>query len=148
MDVKTKLNAHGMWRHQYHIVWIPKFRRKVLKLGVKTYVGRGIDEITNYHPELEIIQYNIQLDHVHLIIEIPSKYAVSTIVGKIKQNSSRKIKERFPWLSKVYKPGEFWSPGYFSSTVGLNETQIKKYVEFQEKVDKNQLKLQLELLKL
>ena len=120
----------------------------MLKLGVKTYVGRGIDEITNYHPELEIIQYNIQLDHVHLIIEIPPKYAVSTIVGKIKQNSSRKIKERFPWLSKVYKPGEFWSPGYFSSTVGLNETQIKKYVEFQEKVDKNQLKLQLELLKL
>jgi len=71
---------------------------------------------------------------------------VATIVGKIKQNSSRKIRERFDWLKKVYKPGVFWSPGYFSSTVGLDEAQIARYVEFQEKVDKNQL--QMELFKL
>ena len=144
--MKIKLSAHGAWRHQYHIVWIPKYRREVLIRGVKTYVGRGIDEIVVYHPEIEIMQYNIQVDHVHLVIEIPPKYSVATIVGKIKQNSSRKIREKFAWLQKVYKPGVFWSPGYFSSTVGVNEAQIKRYVQFQEKVDKNQL--QMEIFKL
>ena len=141
--MKIKLSAHGAWRHQYHIVWIPKYRREVLIRGVKTYVGRGIDEIVVYHPEIEIMQYNIQVDHVHLVIEIPPKYSVATIVGKIKQNSSRKIRERFEWLQKVYKPGVFWSPGYFSSTVGVNEAQIKRYVQFQEKVDKNQLEMEM-----
>ena len=141
--MKIKLSAHGAWRHQYHIVWIPKYRREVLIRGVKTYVGRGIDEIVVYHPEIEIMQYNIQVDHVHLVIEIPPKYSVATIVGKIKQNSSRKIRERFEWLQKVYKPGVFWSPGYFSSTVGVNEAQIKRYVQFQEKVDKNQLEMEI-----
>jgi putative transposase len=143
--VRIKLSAHGSWKHQYHIVWIPKYRRKVLIYGVKTYTARGIDEIIHYHPEIEIIKYNIQVDHVHLIIEIPPKITVASIVGKIKQNTSRKIKQSFPWLKKVYKPGVFWSPGYFSSTVGLNEEQIKKYVEFQEKIDKNQFQLTFEL---
>ena len=81
-----------------------------------------------------------------MIAEIPPKYSVANIIGKIKQNSSRNIRKRFDWLEKVYKPGVFWSPGYFSSTVGLDEAQISRYVEFQEKVDKNQL--QLELFKL
>ena len=141
--MKVKLNAHGSYRHQYHIVWIPKYRYKVLKSGVKTYVSRGIEEIVKYHPEIEIIKYNIQIDHVHLIIDIPPKLTVSTVVGKIKQNSSRKIRERFEWLGKVYKPGVFWSPGYFSSTVGLNEAEIANYVEFQEKVDLNQYEVEL-----
>jgi putative transposase len=144
--VKIKLSAHGAWRHQYHIVWIPKYRKEILIRGVKTYVERGIDEIEEYHPEVEVKQYNIQTDHVHLVIEIPPKYSVATIVGKIKQNSSRKIRKRFAWLDKVYKPGIFWSPGYFSSTVGLNEAQIRRYVQYQEKVDKEQL--QMELFKL
>ena len=141
--MRIKLSTHGSWRHRYHIAWIPKYRREVLIREVKTYVSRGIDEIVVYHPEIEIIQYNIQTDHVHLAIEIPPKYSVATIMGKIKQNSSRKIRERFEWLGKVYKPGVFWSPGYFSSTVGLNEEQIRRYVQFQEKVDKDQFQREL-----
>ena len=141
--MRIKLSAHGAWRHQYHIVWIPKYRREVLIRGVKTYVERGIDEITNYHPEVEIVKYNVQVDHVHIICEIPPKYQVAAIVGKMKQNSSRKIRDRFAWLSKVYKPGVFWSPGYFSSTIGLNEKQIREYVQFQEKVDNNQFQITL-----
>lgn len=125
--MRIKLSSHGSYKHQYHIVWIPKYRRKVLKLGVKTYVSRGIDEITHFHPEIEIIKYNIQIDHVHLIIDIPPKLNVSSIVGKIKQNSSRKIRDRFEWLDKVYKKGVFWSPGYFSSTIDPREGQVEKH---------------------
>ena len=114
-----------------------------MKSGVKTYVGRGIEEITAYYPEVEVTKYNIQLDHVHLIIDIPPKYGVAKIIGKIKQNTSRKIKGRFKWVEKVYGPGVFWSPGYFSSTIGLNEKQILRYVEYQEKVDCGQYELGL-----
>lgn len=114
-----------------------------MKLGVKTYVGRGIEEITKYYPEVEVIKYSIQVDHIHLVIDIPPKYAVATIVGKIKQNTSRKIKGRFKWVEKVYRPGVFWSPGYFSSTIGINEKQILRYVEYQEKVDCGQCELEL-----
>lgn len=141
--MKVKLNTHGSYKHQYHIVWIPKYRRRVLIKGVKTYVERGIKEIMEYHPEIEIGEYNVRIDHVHLIIDIPPKYSVATIVGKIKQNSSRKIRERFDWLNKVYKPGVFWSPGYFSSTVGLNEAQIQKYVRFQEMVDNQKYQIEM-----
>jgi len=141
--MKIKLSAHGAYRHQYHVIWIPKYRRKVLKTGVKTYVERGIEEISKYHPEIVIESHNVQIDHVHLVIEIPPKYAVATIIGKIKQNSSRKIMQRFEWLKEVYKNGAFWSIGYFSSTVGLDEETIKKYVEYQEKVDKGEYQLSL-----
>jgi putative transposase len=141
--MEIKLSAHSAYRHQYHVVWIPKYRRRVLKRGVKTYVERGLCEIDRYHPDVLIQQYNVREDHVHVVIEIPPKYAVASIIGKLKQNSSRKIRERFEWLDKVYERGVFWSPGYFSSTIGLNEEQIRKYVEFQEKADKGGHQLNL-----
>ncbi len=75
---------------------------------------------------------------------IPPKYAVSAIVGKIKANTSREIRQRVPWIKKVYWRNEFWSVGFCSSTVGVDEAVIKRYVEFQKKVDKGQLKLQLD----
>jgi putative transposase len=70
---------------------------------------------------------------------IPPKYAVSAIVGKIKANTSREMRQRFPWIKKLYWQNEFWSVGFFSSTVGVNEDVIKRYVEFQETVDTGKL---------
>ena len=74
--------------------------------------------------------YSIQNDHVHLIIIIPRKYSVSRIIGKIKANTSRELKDRIEEVRKIYCGNEFWSPGFFSSTVGINEEAIKRYVEF------------------
>ena len=135
--MEVKLSGHGAYRHQYHIVWIPKYRRRVLKNGLKVEVEKYIREISEYHPDVKIIEMNIQVDHVHLIMEIPPRYAVAAIVGKMKQNSSRKSSK------KLGKEGVFWSPGYFSSTVGLDEEAIKKYVRFQEKVDTGEHQLKL-----
>ena len=101
--------------------------------------------IREYHPDVEVEQFSIQPDHVHVVVVIPLKYAVSAIVGKIKANTSRDIRQRFPWIKKVYWRNEFWSVGFFSSTVGIDEAVIKRYVEFQEKVDTEQLTLQLDL---
>lgn len=139
--MEIRQSAHGAYHHQYHIVWIPKYRKRILKGDLKQFVEQRLRDISTYHPEVEIEKYSIQLDHVHLIIVIPPKYAVSAIVGKIKANTSRAIRKEFEWIKKIYWQNEFWSPGFFSSTVGINEAIIQRYVEFQEKIDKEQLKL-------
>ncbi|MGE4094461.1 MAG: IS200/IS605 family transposase, partial [Candidatus Binatia bacterium] len=97
--------------------------------------------IQQFHPDVIVEKFSSQTDHVHLIIVIPPKYAVSAIIGKLKANTSREVRTRFPWLKKVYWRNEFWSVGFFSSTVGINEDVIKRYVEFQEKVDRGQVQL-------
>ena len=139
----VRLSAHGAYMHLYHIVWIPKYRRKVLRGEVKTYINERLREIEEHVPDVQIYRLNIQIDHVHLIITIPPKHAVSTIVGKMKQNSSREVREKFPAIKKLYWKPEFWSPGFFSSTIGLNEETIRKYVEFQEKQDKGLIQMKL-----
>ncbi len=139
--MEIRLSAHGAYHHQYHIVWIPKYRRRILRGKLKEYIEEKLFDIQKYHPEVEIEKYSIQLDHIHLVIIIPPKYSVSEIVGKIKANTSREIRKRFNWVRKIYRRKVFWSPGFFSSTVGINEEVIKRYVEFQEKVDKEQIQL-------
>lgn len=125
-------------------MWIPKYRKRVLKGDLKALLAKRLGESQEYHPDSEVEPFSIQADHVHLVVVIPPQYAVSAIVGKIKANTSREIRQRFPWVKKVSWRNEFWSVGFFSSTVGIDEAVIKRYVEFQEKVDTGQLKLQLE----
>ena len=137
--MEIRCSAHGAFHHQYHIVWIPKYRKRVLKGELKKFIEGHLFEIQNYHPDIEIEKYSIREDHVHLIIIIPPRYSVSGIVGKIKTNTSREVRKRFSWVRKIYWRDEFWSRGFFSSTVGINEEVIRRYVEFQEKIDKGQM---------
>jgi len=139
--MKIKLSAHGAYHHQYHVVWIPKYRKKVLKGALKQSLEKGLFDIERFHPDIEIETWGIQVDHIHLVIVISPKYAVSAIVGKIKAHTSREMRQRFPWIKKRYWRNELWSVGLFSSTVGVNEDVIKRYVEFQEKVDTGKLQL-------
>ena len=139
--MKIRLSAHGAYHHQYHVVWIPKFRKKILKGSLKEFVEKRLFDIQEFHPDVEIEKYSIQKDHIHLVIVIPPRYSVSSIVGKIKANTSREIRKHFEWIKEIYWRREFWSPGFFSSTVGINEEVIKRYVEFQEKADKGQIQL-------
>ena len=95
-------------------------------------------------PGCEIIEQNIQVDHIHMVIVIPPKYAVSDVIGEMKQYTASKIREKFAWLEKVYwKERVLWSPGYFVSTVGLDEKQITEYVRWQSHQDSGQTKLEL-----
>jgi len=142
--MKIRLSAHGAYRHQYHVVWIPKYRQRILKGELKTFIEQRLFDIHPYPPDIEIEKYSIQDDHLHIVIIIPPKYSVSSIIGKIKANTSREIRKHFKWIRKTYRRNEFWSPGFFSSTVGIDEEVIKRYVEFQEKMDKGQLQLSLD----
>ena len=90
------------------------------------------------------MERNVQIDHVHMVLSFPPKYSIATVVGIIKQNTGRALKEKFDFLKRAYvrHPG-IWSVGYFVSTVGLDEEMIKKYVRYQEKEDAGQAKLVL-----
>ena len=135
--------AHAVYKTQYHIVWITRYRRKILVKGVKEYLKIKLLEIRKYYPEWEYLEIGIDLDHVHLYMVIPPKYAVSKVVETIKSNTSKALKIKFAFLKKVYWDDQgIWAKGYFVSTVGINEKIIKEYVKMQEKEDTGQAELE------
>ncbi|MEW6585809.1 MAG: IS200/IS605 family transposase [Nitrospirota bacterium] len=142
--MENRLSGHGVYRTEYHVVWIPKYRRRILNSGVVKYLEKLWPKIMHGMPGVEMIQQNIQADHIHTIIIIPPKYSVSEVIGRIKGQSASRLRKKFKWLEKVYwKENVVWSPGYFVSTIGLNEEQIIKYVKWQESQDSGQAKLVL-----
>jgi len=142
--MEVRLSAHGAYQHQYHVVWIPKYRRRILRGAIKLFVQEQLPQIQQDHPDVEVQQWSLQIDHIHMVLVIPPKYAVSSIVGKMKANLSRQLRLRYPELKRTYWGAVLWSPGFFSSTVGLNEAVIRRYVEHQERIDKGQIQLEFE----
>ena len=134
MDIR--LSGHGVYRTEYHIVWIPKYRRRILNPGVKAYLEKLFPKVLMTMPGCDIVEYNMQDDHVHMVMIIPPKYAVSDVIGRIKGMTSSYMRKKFNWLKKVYwKENIIWSPGYFVSTVGIDEDKILKYVQWQRNQD-------------
>lgn len=140
--MEMRRQAHAVFRCEYHIVFIPRFRYKVLVEGVDKYLEIKLEEVRKYYPEFEYLEKNVQPDHVHLVMSFPPKYSVAEVVGIIKQNTGRELKLKFDFLKKRYwGRGGMWSVGYFVSTVGLDETMIRNYVRYQEKEDVGQAQL-------
>ena len=133
-----KLN-HSTYQHQYHIVWCTKYRRKILKPYVLVELKRSFYATVKKYPTLWIEEMNTDEDHIHIQIEIAPNTTVSDAVSKLKSASSRHIRQRFKFIREIYieKDG-IWSVGYFSSTVGLNEEQVRRYIEWQGKKEKPQ----------
>ncbi len=95
-------------------------------------------------PGCEIVKYSIQPDHIHMVMIIPPKYAVSAVIGKIKGMTSSQLRKKFRWMKLRYsRENVVWSPGYFVSTVGVDEARILRYVEYQGRQDEGQAKLEL-----
>lgn len=130
---------HSTYQHQYHIVWGTKGRRKYLKPYVKVELLASLYATIKKYPTLYLLTVNTDNDHVHIQIEIPPNIAVSDAVQKLKSNASLHLQKKFKFIREMYldKDG-IWGVGYFSSTIGLNENQIKKYIEFQGKQEKPQ----------
>ena len=140
--MENRLSGHSVYRTQYHVVWIPKYRRRILNPGLTCYLQKIFPKILRQMPGVEIEEQNIRVDHIHSIMIIPPKYAVSSVVGRIKGQSSSMMRKKFDWLKKVYwKENIVWSPGYFVSTVGLDEEQIKRYVKWQSDQDSGRAQL-------
>ena len=136
--MKIRNLCHSCYQHQYHIVWGTKYRRKYLKDYVKFELEKNLKEILKEYPTLDLVMINTNQDHVHLQIEISPDISVAAVVRILKSKSSFAIKKKFKFIREIYLDGSIWSVGYFSSTVGLNEKTISKYIEWQGKQDSPQ----------
>lgn len=123
---------HSTYKLQYHLVWGTKYRKKWLKEYVKEELLNSFYETVKKYPTLWIAAVNTDEDHIHMQIEIPPNIAVSDAVQKLKSRSSFHLRKKFKFIREMYieKDG-IWSVGYFVSSVGLNEEQVKRYIEWQ-----------------
>ncbi|MGB4405843.1 MAG: IS200/IS605 family transposase [Sphaerochaeta sp.] len=120
----------------YHIVWIPKYRKKVLYGECRTEMKAILRQLLEMK-KIEIVEGAMCSDHVHLSIHIPPKYAVAEIMGFLKGKSALMMFDRHPeWRRRTGRDRSFWARGYYVSTIGLNEEVIKKYIQNQEDSDR------------
>ncbi len=134
MANKTDSLAHTKWMCKYHIVFAPKYRRKVIYHQIRKDIGQIMQELCKYKG-VEIIEGHMMPDHIHMLLSIPPKYSVSSVMGYLKGKSALMIFERHANLKYKYGNRHFWCEGYYVSTVGLNEETIKKYIAEQEQRD-------------
>ncbi|MCL4164031.1 UNVERIFIED_CONTAM: hypothetical protein GTU68_027705 [Idotea baltica] len=129
---RFKKLSHSIYECKYHVVFCPKYRYKILEGEVGKYVERLLYRLVEQKDKVEIIELNVQVDHVHMVIEIPPKYQVSEIMGYLKGKVAIRVFEKYKTIGKQYWGRHFWSRGYCVSTVGLDEEKIVKYVKWQE----------------
>ena len=142
--METRRQAHCVFRCMYHIVWIPRYRCKILVNNVPEYLIIKLNEVRKLYPEIEFIEQNIRPDHVHLVLSFPPKYSIAKVVQLLKQNTGKAMRDKFEFINNLYKgQSGIWSVGYFASTVGLDENMILNYVRYQAKEDSGQAKLDL-----
>ena len=135
--------SHAIWHCQYHLVWVPKYRYRILKEDVKDEVNRCV-RVFSEQKGCAIVEKNIQPDHVHLIVMIPPKISVSDYMGVIKGRTAIRVFKQFPYLrQRPYWGNHFWAPGYCVDTVGLDAEMIRKYVQYQEVREKREEQLRL-----
>ena len=127
--------AHAVWQCKYHVVWCPKYRYQILRGELGKTVRDIIRQLCEWK-KIEILEGNIQIDHIHLVLEIPPKYSISEAVGFLKGKSAIKLFDFHLELKRRYWGRHFWAKGYCVSTVGLDEAQIRNYVRYQIHKDK------------
>jgi len=133
MTDERSLN-HSVWECKYHIVWIPKCRRKRLYGQIAKYLGEIFHELAG-HKESRIEEGHLCPDHVHMLIAIPPKYSVAQVVGYIKGKSAIAIARNHGGRKRNYTGESFWARGYYVSTVGRDEAAIRRYISKQEAED-------------
>ena len=134
-------SSHVLWHCQYHIVWTPKYRYRVLKgnMGRDVY---GAVMIYCEQQGCEVVELNVQVDHVHLLVKIPPKLSVSKLVGVLKGRTAIRLFNKYPHLrKKPFWGNHFWAKGYCVDTVGVDSEMIRKYVKYQQKQEELQQQL-------
>jgi putative transposase len=135
---KYRKLSHVVYKCDYHIVWTPKYRYRVLFGEVKSLVEKDLSMLCEWKG-IDIIEMNVQIDHIHLLCSIPPKVSVSDLLGTLKGKLAIKLFKSYPHLKqKPYWGNHFWSRGYFVTTVGVDEDIIKRYVKYQEGEDKKE----------
>ncbi|HEU19477.1 MAG TPA: IS200/IS605 family transposase [Deltaproteobacteria bacterium] len=126
---------HTTWECKYHVIWIPKCRRKAIYEQLRQYLGSTFRDLATQR-ESKVLEGHLRSDHVHMLISIPPKYAVAQVIGFIKGESAIHIARNFMGHRKNFTGQHFWARGYYVSTVGQNETTIREYIKRQEQEDR------------
>ena len=126
--------AHTKWNCKYHVVFAPKYRRKVFYKEKRVEIGKILRMLCEWK-SVRIIEAEVCPDHIHMLVEIPPKVAVSSFMGYLKGKSSLMIYEQFPELKYKYRNREFWCRGYYVDTAGKNAARIAEYIQNQLKED-------------
>ena len=142
MEFRKQSNC--VYRCEYHVVIVSKYRRKIFNNGVISYIKEVLKKLVEYYPEVTILEMNHDEDHIHMLVSIPPKMSVGSVVRIIKSNTAKDMKKKFKFLKEVYWGTEsIWSGSYFVATVGVDEKIVKKYIEMQGQEDAGQAKLEL-----
>ena len=123
--------SHTVWECKYHVVWVPKNRRKVIYGQLRREVVTVLRKLCEYKG-VALLEGKACIDHIHLCISVPPKYAVSTMVGYLKGKSAMVVFEKYSKVKRNFKGHSFWARGYYVSTVGLDEARVRKYIKDQE----------------
>ena len=134
--------SHSRWECKYHVVFIPKCRRKVLYAQLRRHLGEVFHRLAE-QKESQIEEGHLLVDHVHMLISIPPKYAVSSVIGYIKGKSAIHIARVYGERKRNFAGQHFWARGYFVSTVGRDEEVIRSYIRHQEQEDKRLEQMEL-----
>lgn len=135
--------SHTIWHCQYHIVWVPKYRFRILNGEVGREVINCIRAFSE-QKSCRIVELNVQIDHVHLLVMVPPKVSISNLVGTLKGRTAIRVFNKFRHLKKrPYWGNKFWARGYCVDTVGLDSEMIRKYVKYQERKEKRTEQLDL-----
>jgi putative transposase len=126
--------AHTKWECKYHVVFIPKYRRKSLYRELRSHLGEMFRELTRRR-ESEVVEGHLLVDHVHMLLSIPPKWSVSQVMGFIKGKSAIHIARTFVGRRQNFTGQHFWARGYWVSTVGKDERAVREYIQNQEKED-------------
>lgn len=131
---KANSLSHTKWMCKYHVVFTPKYRRKIIYAQYRESLIEIFQRLCSFKG-VEIIEGHMMIDHVHLLLSIPPRIAVSDFMGYLKGKSALMMFDKHANLKYKFGNRHFWSEGYYVSTVGLNEATIKKYIQEQDKKD-------------
>ena len=133
MQIEESLK-HTKWECKYHVVFIPKYRRKALYQGLRKHLGEVFRELCRQR-ECVVLEGHLMADHVHMLVSLPPKYSVSQVLGYIKGKSAIHIARTYEGKKRNFVGMHFWARNYWVSTVGRDEQAVRKYIQEQEKQD-------------
>ena len=145
MSKRFRKLSHTLYECKYHVVFCPKYRYRILREEIAEYTKQQIYKLLGQKDGVEVIEMNVQSDHIHILMWIPPKYSISGVMGYLKGKLALRLFQRYEQLGRQFWGRHLWSRGYCVSTVGLDEEKIRQYVRWQEdserKIEQQQRKL-------
>ena len=137
MSKRFKRLSHSIYECKYHVVFCPKYRYRIFAEEVAEYTRQQVYQLLRQKEDVEVLELNIQPDHIHLVMSVAPKYAISSLMGYLKGKLAIRLFARYERLGRRYWGRHLWSRGYCVSTVGIDEEMIRTYVRWQEQKERD-----------